>query len=220
MTSHDSAPRLRADARRNREQVITAARQVFVEQGADASLEEVARRAGVGIATLYRRFPDRGALIRAVVLDNMELVTEEFERANALEPDAWSAIVRLLRFIVRHHIGALVLLLLPGLHADQATRQQVAAARQRILGRLRPLVRAAQREGGLRTDITVTDLALGLVKLARPVPMLSAERNSSATERQLELFIDALRASSVEGSGLPGRPPARAELDGGLGLPL
>ncbi|WP_166427226.1 TetR/AcrR family transcriptional regulator [Nonomuraea mesophila] len=216
----DSAPRLRADARRNREQVITAARQVFVEQGADASLEEVARRAGVGIATLYRRFPDRGALIRAVVLDNMELVTEEFERAEAIEPDAWSVIVRLLRFVVRRRIGALALLLLPGLQADQVTRQQVGEARQRILGRLRPLVRAAQREGGLRTDITVTDLALGLVKLARPVPMLPTGHNDSATERQLELFIDALRAGSATGRGLPGRPAIPAELDGDLGLPL
>jgi AcrR family transcriptional regulator len=62
----ESPRRLRADARRNREHVLAAARDVFVEQGAEAPLDEIARRAGVGIATLYRRFPDRNALIRLV----------------------------------------------------------------------------------------------------------------------------------------------------------
>src|SRR4030088_479087 len=65
---------LRADAARNRAHVLAAARDVFVEHGADAPLDEVARRAGVGIATLYRRFPDRGFLMRTVGLDTLERV--------------------------------------------------------------------------------------------------------------------------------------------------
>ena len=68
----DGPGRLRADARRNHEQVLAAARELFVERGAGAPLEEVAGRAGVGIATLYRRFGDREALLRAVVLHALE----------------------------------------------------------------------------------------------------------------------------------------------------
>src|SRR4051794_34498377 len=64
-----SRPSMRADARRNRERILVAARDVFVETGTDAPLEEIATRAGVGIATLYRRFPERVDLMRAVVLD-------------------------------------------------------------------------------------------------------------------------------------------------------
>src|SRR5947209_18997467 len=85
---------LRADARRNREHVLAAAREVFVEQGADAPLDEIARRAGVGIATLYRRFPEREALIRAVVLDVLAGIAEQAQRALADEPTAFQALAR------------------------------------------------------------------------------------------------------------------------------
>src|SRR5882672_7902292 len=85
---------LRADARRNRDQVLAAARDVFVELGADAPLDEVARRAGVGIATLYRRFPDRAALQRAVALDVLRRAGEAARRAEAEEPDGLAALGR------------------------------------------------------------------------------------------------------------------------------
>src|SRR4051794_12277532 len=86
------ARRLRADARRNRQQLLAAARDVFVEHGPDAPLDEVARRAGVGIATLYRRFPDRATLQRAVALDVLARAAEVARRADADETDAWSAL--------------------------------------------------------------------------------------------------------------------------------
>lgn len=66
MPTNPRAP-LRADAARNVERIVTAAREVYTERGPDASLDEIARRAGVGIATLFRRFPDKGALLRAVM---------------------------------------------------------------------------------------------------------------------------------------------------------
>src|SRR3954453_299932 len=78
---------LRADARRNHEQVLAAAREVFVERGAGAPLEEVAGRAGVGIATLYRRFGDREGLLRAVVLQALEDSRAAAESALAAEED-------------------------------------------------------------------------------------------------------------------------------------
>src|SRR4051794_32627452 len=85
---------LRADARRNREQLLEAARDVFVEHGPNAPLDEIARRAGVGIATLYRRFPDRESLMRAVVLDVLARVGHQARLAQAEEPDALAALIR------------------------------------------------------------------------------------------------------------------------------
>src|SRR5690349_16231486 len=87
---------LRADARRNREQIIAAAKKMFLEFGPDVPMEEIARGAGVGVGTLYRRFPDREALIRAVARDNFEVVLAEARTVAAEEPSAWQAIVRLL----------------------------------------------------------------------------------------------------------------------------
>src|SRR5207249_7909435 len=93
MQDVDGRP-LRADARQNRERILAAARDVFVELGAGAPLEEISRRAGTGIATLYRRFPDRLALMRAVVLDSLARTEEEARLAAEEEPDAFHALAR------------------------------------------------------------------------------------------------------------------------------
>ena len=77
---------MRADARDNRRRLLEAARDAFIERGPDASLEEIARRAGTGIATLYRRFPDRRALIREVVLDALQRTVEEASQAAGKNP--------------------------------------------------------------------------------------------------------------------------------------
>src|ERR1700716_368898 len=103
---------LRTDAARNRAHVLAAARDVFVEHGADAPLDEVARRAGVGIATLYRRFPDRATLMRAVVLEVLERVAHEARLALAEEPDAFSALVRYMHRALDIRIAAVIPVLL------------------------------------------------------------------------------------------------------------
>jgi AcrR family transcriptional regulator len=87
---------MRIDARRNRERLLTAARNVFVEQGVDAPLEDIAQRAGVGIATLYHRFPDRVALMRAVALHVLTQVAAEARAALAEESDSFHALARYL----------------------------------------------------------------------------------------------------------------------------
>src|SRR5215212_2780874 len=88
-TTPAAEPRgLRADAERNRERVLAAAREAFAEQGLDASTNEIARRAGVGIATLLRRFPSRDELVGAVFADRMSAYTAA--SADALtDPDPW-----------------------------------------------------------------------------------------------------------------------------------
>ena len=90
-----ACPRLRADARRNREAVLVAARQVFAELGLDAPLEEIARRAGVGIGTLYRRFPTRLDLVDAILTGAMEAIVRAAEEALAMA-DPWEGFVHYL----------------------------------------------------------------------------------------------------------------------------
>src|SRR6059058_3759513 len=92
--SSGGAPRMRADARRNRDQILVAARDIFADHGPGAPLEEIARRAGVGIGTLYRRFPDRPSLLRAVALDMLSRVAQEAQLALAEEPNAFQALAR------------------------------------------------------------------------------------------------------------------------------
>src|SRR5436305_11981059 len=104
-SSAGPAARLRVDARRNRERILAAAREVFAEHGPDAALEEVARRAAVGIGTLYRRFPDRAALIRQVVLDVLTRAAEEAATARAEEPDAFAALARYMHRMLELRIG-------------------------------------------------------------------------------------------------------------------
>src|SRR4051812_27126806 len=82
--------KLRRDAERNRKLLLDAAREVFAEHGLDASLDEIARRAGVGNATLYRRFPTRESLYAAVFADLGDIMRELGERALRIE-NAWNA---------------------------------------------------------------------------------------------------------------------------------
>lgn len=197
----ESSTRLRADARRNREQIIAAAREVFLEQGVHAPLEEIARRAGVGIATLYRRFPDRHRLAWEVARDNMAVVGEELDRATAEQPDAWGALVQVLRRLVALRVGVFTPILAPSLEADmRGDGGELKVSRDRLLERIEQLIEAAQREGQLRQGIGPIDLLASVIKLSRPLPVVGAELNDVLTNRQLELFLGSLHATSLDAS--------------------
>src|SRR5215472_2069072 len=141
---------LRADARRNRQQILAAARAVFVEQGADAPLDDVARRAGVGIATLYRRFPDRSSLMRAVVLDVLNVVGAEAARALDEEPDAFSALARYMRAALDARIAAVFPALLGRVPLDDP---EIEAARDTAVAPVVTMLERARAEGTLRPDV-------------------------------------------------------------------
>jgi AcrR family transcriptional regulator len=87
-SDHPAPRRLRRDAQRNRDAIIEAARQLFCDHGLEAPLEQIARQAGVGIATLYRRFPSRAALLDAVLTDNLQAHIAAAEHALATD-DPW-----------------------------------------------------------------------------------------------------------------------------------
>ncbi len=99
--------RPRADAVRNRERIVTAAREMFVEHGPDVPLDEIARRAGVGNATVYRNFPDRDALVREVVCSVMDRTAEAAEVALAETGDAFSALEHFVHTAADERISAL-----------------------------------------------------------------------------------------------------------------
>ncbi|WP_438487496.1 TetR/AcrR family transcriptional regulator [Streptomyces sp. S186] len=202
-------PRLRADAVRNRERIIAAARETMVEFGAEVSFDEIARRAGVGNATLYRHFADRHELIHHVTLSVMSRIADRAERALAEEPDAFTALRRFVHDAVEERIGALCSLLSDGI--DPA-HPDLLAARERLDAAVLAVMGAARDSGRLRTDIAVGDLMVALTQLTRPLPgwgsSLRAESGGGCPDfdqfvhRHLQLFLDGLQA------------PARSELPG------
>jgi AcrR family transcriptional regulator len=202
--------RLRADARRNRDQIIAAAKTAFAELGPDVPMEEIARRAGVGVGTLYRRFPDREALIRAVAQQNFGAVLDDARAATAEEPTAWAALVRLMGRSRDLRLSVRLAVLSPrawvAIRDDPQTRQ----FRDGIMAVLDELVRGAQAEGMLRADVGSGDVAALVSLLLRRVPAADDEMAELILERALVLILDGLRAHP--GSPLPGRPMTTSDL--------
>ncbi|HTE63053.1 MAG TPA: helix-turn-helix domain-containing protein [Solirubrobacteraceae bacterium] len=186
--SIDAIPK-RADAVRNRERVLAAAVAVFAERGIEASVPDVAARAGVGKATVYRSFPTKEHLVAAVVLERME----EFERrARALldEPDAWAALSELMsEKAVEHCVDrTLASALQAGVSSDL-----LDAARQRLWGAVEALMERAKAQGRMRETATSGDLRVLWGGAAR---MLAADGVNDPDEwrRYAALALDALRA--------------------------
>ncbi|MBZ4015925.1 TetR/AcrR family transcriptional regulator [Streptomyces purpurogeneiscleroticus] len=192
-------PRLRADAQRNRERIVAAARETMVEHGADVPLDEVARRAGVGNATLYRHFPDRADLIHHVTLSVMDRTADRAEGALAAEDDAFQALRVFVHAAVEERIGALCPLLSDGVDKDHP---DLLAARDRLERAVEALMGAARESGRLRTDIAVGDLMVAITQLTRPLPGSGCVDFDRFVHRHLQLFLDGLMA------------PARSELPG------
>ncbi len=192
-------PRPRADAVRNRERILAAAREAFVEFGSTAAFDEVARRAGIGNATLYRHFPDRPTLVHHVVLYVMGRVGAQAEAALAEEPDAFAALCRFTHAAADERIGALCTML--GGDFDRE-HPELLAARSALEAGVEALLAAGQDAGLVRTDIGVGDLMVALSQLSRPLPGIACLDADRFVHRHLQLFLDGLRA------------PARCELPG------
>jgi AcrR family transcriptional regulator len=186
----EASTRLRADARRNRDRVVEAARSVFAERGLEATVAEIASRARVGKATVYRSFPTREDLLAAVALDRLEWFEDRLRRALD-EPDVGSSLSAYIADVfdrLRGDLGlaaALRSLDLP------ATRE--AAGRIRQLGNR--LVARSLSAGAVRPDLTVGDLRLLLVGLSQSL----AERcvtDRASWQRAAELTMAAVRPQS------------------------
>ncbi|MEV1003074.1 helix-turn-helix domain-containing protein [Nonomuraea sp. NPDC050202] len=202
----DASRRLRADAARNSEKILRAAREIYAEQGPDAMLEDIARHAGVGIATLYRRFPNKGELVRAA-LD--QAIAEEISPAieQALNDDD-----------PKH---GLAILLEAALCLAARERNTLAAARRTgaisaevtapFHESLALLTRRGQQAGLIRADIVPDDLIRWMAMLVSVLWTMDAR--SDGWRRYVVLVLDAL---SPEGASLlpPPVPLLEAQQEG------
>ncbi|MEV4612110.1 TetR/AcrR family transcriptional regulator [Kitasatospora sp. NPDC049258] len=199
-TTTPRAPRLRADASRNRARIIAAAREAFVEHGADVPLDEIARRAGVGNATLYRNFADRRELIHHVTLSVLDQVVEHAERAMAEEPDAFAALTRFTHAAADERMGALCPLLSD--HIDMHD-PELHEAKARLQETTTEVITRAHLSGQLREDVGVGDFVVAITQLTRPLPGTHCLDLDQFVHRHLQLFLDGVQAPAR--STLPGR---------------
>lgn len=193
-TPSQQARRPRADARRNKERVLAAARKVFAERGVDAPMAAVARGAGVGVATLYRHFPTREALVRGAFAQQLEACSRAL--TEALEaPDPWQGFQDLFRTICRlqceeRGFSEAFLASNPGYAVH------LAGARGRAESELESLLRRAQARGGLRPDFHLSDFVMAIVAHGGMVSALPPE--ARASERFVAYLLDAFRADPGE----------------------
>lgn len=181
---------LRADAERNRQRIIDAAREVFAERGLDAPMDAIAERAGVGQATLYRRFPQREDLIVACFAPKLTEYAEAVEDA-LREPDAWVGFCTYMERICGMQA------------ADQGvqdvltttfpTARAVEAQRAHAFERLTELIRRAQAQGSLRADFVPEDVVVVLLANAGVVRVMRTAA-PDAWRRFIGLMLDGLRA--------------------------
>lgn len=172
----------RADARRNFDALLTAARAAFARDGVTASLEDIARDAGVGIGTLYRNFPTRDSLVEAVYIDEVESLIAAAEEAARLS--AWEGLVAWLRRFVEY-VGT-KRALLEGLNRESTS---LLACKTAMMQAGEPLLRRAQDAGAVRGDVEVQDIVRMISGIAG-VPFPDAEQR----DRVVGIAIDGLRA--------------------------
>jgi AcrR family transcriptional regulator len=195
---------LRADAQRNRERIVAAAVEVFAERGLDASTAEIAQRAGVGEATLFRRFPSKDALIQAIVETQMEAVIE-IATDCLTDPDPGQGLERFLTEMVEHTVADRGVL-------EAAKDACVVSAgladhRRQIVNLMTALVKRAQEVGAVRSDLAGQDLGLliGCAAGAAEVPFPGLRED--LWKRYLQIILDGLRPEGA--TKLRPGPPAR-----------
>lgn len=184
---------LRSDARSNRDQILAAALEVFRERGTEVPMKEIADRAGVGVGTLYRRFPDRDALMIGTAQAHLERLAEMAATAFRDEDSAWLALSRFLRECAEMRLGALVSAIDPVLHAEIQVDARLTEARTAVTDLVARMTAQAQTDGDLRTDIGPEDVAL---LMTVQVYTRAAESNSAAVRRVLTIVMDGLRPRS------------------------
>jgi AcrR family transcriptional regulator len=192
---------LRRDARRNRERILAAARAAFAEHGLDVGVDEIARRAGVGMGTLYRRFPTKDALIEAILEDRLDEVIGLLERAVEGD-DPWRAFEAFMHDIV--FLQATDRGFKDILASRRRDEPKLSAARARMAPLLERLIADAQAAGQMRTDLDQRDVGPLLWGAGRVVES-TADVAPDYWRRYLAIVLDGLRPPAVE-RDLPAPP--------------
>jgi AcrR family transcriptional regulator len=205
VSTHTEPRPLRADAERNRKRLLDAAAEVFAEQGLEASTAEIARRAGVGHGTVFRRFPTKDDLVAAIVVDRLGEITETATALLADRPSEGCVLAfmaELARIHVRDHglveaVNGTRALADPGVHQAHGA----------LLDVLEELVKADREAGLVREDLGAFDvMALGKAVASACDPAIA----TAGWKRYLAVVAVGIRPSAEK---LPGRAPTRAQLD-------
>ncbi|WP_330345034.1 TetR/AcrR family transcriptional regulator [Streptomyces longwoodensis] len=213
---------LRVDAQRNLEHVLRAAREVFGELGYGAPMEDVARRARVGVGTVYRRFPSKDVLVRRIAEEETSRLTDQARTALGQEDEPWSALSRFLRTSVASGAGRLLppQVLRVGVADEDTVADEARVPHQRTQpggGELRlltepgtpagadddagaaallevvgQLVDRARAAGELRPDVSVSDVLLVIATAAPSLP--DAAQQAAASTRLLDILLEGLRS--------------------------
>jgi AcrR family transcriptional regulator len=188
------APELRADARRNRARILAAAEEVFTEQGASASTEEVARRAGVAIGTVFRHFPAKDDLLRAIMKDLLQRLADEVSTL-AAEGDPATA---LFDFFTRMVAQAAAKKTVIDLLARTGTEIQVHQSAQGLHRGIAELLALAQHAGTVRAAIQTAEIMALLTSTCQGA--LQAGWDSDLQRRTLTVIFDGLRPAAGPGA--------------------
>ncbi len=206
MVDRTSPATRRADAVRNDARILAAAREVFIELGSDAPVSTIAERAGVGMGTLYRRFPTKHDLVEAVIAESLDEFVAAAENGLADE-DPWTGFARFVERVLE-------------LHAENRALRELLAGtehgrvRDEVRRRVRPLVRRlverAQADGSLRADFVPEDMPLVFMTGGR---VIEASRCVAPDlwRRYLGLLLDGLRAEGA--TPLPRGPLTRPQMN-------
>jgi AcrR family transcriptional regulator len=190
---------LRRDAERNRQRILKAASEVFTERGLDVSLDEVARHAGVGVGTVYRRFRTKEELVEALFVDRIEEVAALAEEA-AQAADPWSGLACFMERAACKLAGDLGLRQMMMFATYSGDR--IWYARQRNQPLVTRLVERAQAAGQLRTDLRPTDIPF-IVFVLTDAAQFAKQTNPDIWRRYLTLVLDGLRPEREGVSPLP-----------------
>jgi AcrR family transcriptional regulator len=190
---------LRADAERNRQRILAAAAELFTERGLEPSLDDVARHAGVGVGTVYRRFPDKASLADALFDERIDALVALAEQAQA-EPDAWTALASFLErsaeiLVSNRGLRQILMFAAEG-------RERGTCARDRMRPAIESLIKRAQADGKVRADLGPTDVPMIEFMIAAAAEYAWQVR-PTIWRRYLALILDALRPASASGAPLP-----------------
>lgn len=200
---------LRADAERNRARILQAAAEVFARRGLEAGLDEIARHAGVGTGTVYRRFPDKTLLLDALLDERMEKFEDLVERVTSA-PDPWTGLQRFMTEALEMQVADRALTEM--LFTSDRHAEVMDARKQRLRPIIEDLVRRAQAEGDLRDDIESTDLA-ALQLMLTLVSSLAEPIHPGLWHRLLSIVLDGLTMRREAPSPLPGTPLSQDEFE-------
>ena len=196
---------LRADAERNRELILEAARRVFAERGLDVAIEEVARQAGVGVGTLYRRFPTRADLIAGAFESKLSVYADAVEEA-LLEPDAWTAFGRYIERVCEMQaadvgFAHVLTMMFP-------VAKPFEAIRKRAYSGFGELVTRAKATGALREDFVPEDLPMLLMANAG-VLSVTATTAPGTSPRLVAYLLQSFASAGSKRNPLPPAPASR-----------